>query len=59
MLFANLSTFLYINTGNLVATCWEKAVHSAFDMFSFYFCLIAMLVFSYLGFWSGTFSDCT
>ena len=50
--------FLYINTGNLVATCWEIAVHSAFDRFSFHFCLIAMLVFSYLGFWSGTFSKC-
>ena len=29
------------------------AAHSAYDMFSWYKCLIVSLVFSHLGFWSG------
>ena len=35
------------------------AAHSAYEMFSWYKCLIVSLVFSHLGFWSGNlFSDC-
>ena len=36
-----------------MATYWEKAAHSAYDVFSWYKCLIVGLVFSRLGFWSG------
>ena len=38
-----------------MATCWETAAHSAYDMFSKYKYLIVNLVFSHLGFWSGNF----
>ena len=35
------------------------AAHSAYEMFSWYKYLIVSLVFSHLGFWSGSlFSDC-
>ena len=30
------------------------AAHSAYEMFSWYTCLIVSLVFSHLGFWSGS-----
>ena len=36
-----------------MATYWEIAAHSAYDMFSWYKYLIVDLVFSHLGFWSG------
>ena len=36
-----------------MATYWEMAAHSAYDMFSWYKYLIVNLVFSHLGFWSG------
>ena len=36
-----------------MATYWEKAANSAYDMFSWYKYLIVNLVFSHLGFWSG------
>ena len=36
-----------------MAGYWEKAAHSAYNMFSKYKYLIVNLVFSYLGFWSG------
>ena len=36
-----------------MATYWEIAAHSAFEMFSWYKYLIVGLVFSRLGFWSG------
>ena len=37
----------------------KKAAHSAYEVFSWYKCLIVSLVFSHLGFWSGSlFSDC-
>ena len=36
-----------------MATYWEKAAHSAYDMFSWYKYLIVNLVFTHLGFWSG------
>ena len=36
-----------------MATYWEKAAHSAYDMFSWYKCLIVNLFFSHLGFWRG------
>ena len=32
------------------------AAHSAYEMFSWYKCLIVSLVFSHLGFWSGNLS---
>ena len=36
-----------------MATYWELAAHSAYEMFSWYKYLIVSLVFSHLGFWSG------
>ena len=36
-----------------MATYWEIAAHSAYDMFSRYKYLIVNLVFYHLGFWSG------
>ena len=36
-----------------MATYWEIAAHSAYDMFSWYKYLIVNLVFSHLGFWGG------
>ena len=36
-----------------MATYWEIAAHSAYDMFSWYEYLIVILFFSHLGFWSG------
>ena len=36
-----------------MATHWEIAAHSAYDMFSLYKYLIVSLVFSQLGFWIG------
>ena len=36
-----------------MATYWEIAAHSAYEMFSWYKYLIVSLVFSHLGFWSG------
>ena len=36
-----------------MATYWEIAAHSAYDMFSLYKYLIVHLVFSHLGFWIG------
>ena len=36
-----------------MATYWEIAAHSAYDMFLWYKYLIVSLVFSHLGFWSG------
>ena len=36
-----------------MATYWEIAAHSAYEMFSWYKCLVVRLVFSHLGFWSG------
>ena len=39
----------------MVAFYWEKAAHSAYNMFSKYKYLILNLVFSNLGFWSGDF----
>ena len=38
-----------------MATYWEKAAHSAYDMFSWYKFLIVNLVFSHLGFGVGIF----
>ena len=38
-----------------MATYWKIAAHSAYDMFSKYKYLIANLVFSHLGLWSGNF----
>ena len=35
-----------------MATYWEIAAHSAYDMFSWYKYLIVNLVFSHLGVWS-------
>ena len=32
---------------------WKIAAHSAYEMFSWYQCLIVGLVFSHLSFWSG------
>ena len=32
---------------------WKIATNSAYEMFSWYKCLIVSLVFSHLGFWSG------
>ena len=37
-----------------MATYWEIAAHSAYEMFSWYKYLIVSLVFSHLGFWSGS-----
>ena len=37
-----------------MATCWEIAAHSAYDMFYGIKYLIVALVFSHLGFWSGS-----
>ena len=42
-----------LSLDNRVATYWETAAHSAYNMFSKY--LIVNLVFSHLGFWSGDF----
>ena len=36
----------------------KTAVHSAYDVFSWYKYLIVNLVFSHLGFWKGNLSDC-
>ena len=36
-----------------MATYWEIAAHLAYEVFSWYKCLIVSLVFSRLGFWSG------
>ena len=36
-----------------MATYWEIAAHSAYDMFSWYKYLFVNLAFSHLGFWSG------
>ena len=36
-----------------MATYWEIAAHSAYEMFSWYKYLIVGFVFSRLGFWSG------
>ena len=36
-----------------MATYWEIAAHSAYEMFLWYKYLIVGLVFSRLGFWSG------
>ena len=36
-----------------MATYWEIAAHSAYEMLSWYKYLIVSLVFSHLGFWSG------
>ena len=36
-----------------MANYWEKAAHSAYDMFSWYKYLIVNLVCSHLSFWSG------
>ena len=36
-----------------MATCWEIAAHSAYDMFSWYKYLIVSLFFSHLGFWNA------
>ena len=38
-----------------MATYWEIAAHSAYDMFSWYKCLIINSVISHLDFWSGIF----
>ena len=46
-------SYFQLSLGNLVATYWEIAAHSAYDMFSWYKYLIVNLVFSHLGFWSG------
>ena len=52
-------SYFKLRLGNGVATYWEIAAHSAYDMFSWYKYLIVNLVFSHLGFWSGNlFSDC-
>ena len=37
-----------------MATYWKIAAHSAYKMFSWYKYLIVSLVFSHLGFWSGS-----
>ena len=37
-----------------MATYWENTAHSAYEMFSWYKYLIVSLVFSHLGFWSGS-----
>ena len=37
-----------------MATYWENIAHSAYEMFSWYKYLIVSLVFSHLGFWSGS-----
>ena len=39
-----------------MATYWENSCssHSAYEVFSWYKCLIVSLVFSHLGFWSGS-----
>ena len=36
-----------------MATIRKIAAHSAYDIFSWYECLIVILVFSHLGFWGG------
>ena len=50
--------FVCIFLVKLKVTEWppigKTAAHSAYEMFSWYQCLIVSLVFSHLGFWSGS-----
>ena len=54
MHFMSVSVFK-LGLGNGVAAYWEKAAHSAFNMFSWYKYLIVKLVFPTSVFWSGFF----
>ena len=48
-------SYFSLGKGNSVATFWEIAAHSAYEMLSKYKVLTVKLVFPRLGFWSGTF----
>ena len=47
-------TLTYFMTRSTLVAYRKIAAHSAYEMFSWYKCLVVKLVFSHLGFWSGS-----